>query len=99
MFAALADQARAQLALVEDKLARAKVQAPFRGVVVSGDLSQMLGSPIEKGKTLFELAPLDAFASSCRWTNATSRMCSGGQAGQLVLTGFSNAVFPFESKL
>ena len=36
---ALIDQTRAQLALVEDKLARAKIRAPFAGVVVSGDLS------------------------------------------------------------
>ena len=54
-------QAEAQLALAEEKLARARIVAPFDGIVVSGDLSQMLGSPVEKGKTLFEIAPLDAY--------------------------------------
>src|SRR6516165_12499482 len=54
-------QAGSQLALAEEKLARARIVAPFDGIVVSGDLSQMLGSPVEKGKTLFELAPLDAY--------------------------------------
>jgi multidrug resistance efflux pump len=44
-------QAESQLALAEEKLTRARILAPFDGIVVSGDLSQMLGSPVEKGKT------------------------------------------------
>src|SRR5262249_53011983 len=54
-------QAEAQLALAEEKLSRARILAPFDAIVVSGDLSQMLGSPVERGKTLFELAPLDSY--------------------------------------
>ena len=55
------NQAEAQLALIEEKLARTRLVAPFDGVVVAGDLSQMLGAPVEQGKVLFELAPLDAY--------------------------------------
>jgi multidrug efflux pump subunit AcrA (membrane-fusion protein) len=54
-------QAEAQLALAEEKLSRVRIFAPFDGIVVSGDLSQMLGSPVEKGKALFEIAPLDSY--------------------------------------
>ena len=43
-------QAESQLALAEEKLSRARILAPFDGIVVSGDLSQMLGSPVEKRK-------------------------------------------------
>src|SRR5262249_11914229 len=42
-------QAEAQLMLAEEKLSRARIVAPFDGVVVTGDLSQTLGSPVEKG--------------------------------------------------
>ena len=33
----------------------------FDGVVVSGDLSQSLGAPVERGQVLFEIAPLDGY--------------------------------------
>ncbi|MCC6640715.1 MAG: GAF domain-containing protein, partial [Deltaproteobacteria bacterium] len=55
------DQARAQLALLEDQLGRTELRAPVAGVVVSGDLSQRLGAPVERGSVLFEVAPLDAW--------------------------------------
>jgi len=59
------DQAEAQLALADDKLRRSRIVAPIDGLLVSGDLSQMLGAPVERGKTLFEIAPLDHTGSSC----------------------------------
>ena len=55
------DQAEAQLTLIEEQLSRTRVTAPFNGIVMSGDLSQSLGAPIEKGQVLFEVAPLDAY--------------------------------------
>ena len=54
-------QIDAQLELIDAQLARMRLTAPFSGVVVSGDLSQSLGSPVEHGQVLFEVAPLDAY--------------------------------------
>ncbi len=54
-------QAEAQLSLVESKLERTRIVAPFEGLVVSGDLSQSLGSPVSRGDPLFRLAPLDGY--------------------------------------
>ena len=45
--------------LTGQQLERMQIMAPFDGVVVSGDLSQSLGSPVERGDVLFEVAPLD----------------------------------------
>ena len=53
--------AQAQLALIDEQLGRTRVAAPFDGVVVTGDLSQSLGAPVERGQVLFEVAPLDAY--------------------------------------
>ena len=50
-----------QLQLFDLQLARTQLVAPFAGVVVSGDLSQRLGSPVERGEVLFEVAPLDEY--------------------------------------
>jgi multidrug resistance efflux pump len=52
-----ADEARAHLGLIDAELARARIVAPFDGVVIQGDLSQNLGAPVERGKTLMLLAP------------------------------------------
>jgi multidrug resistance efflux pump len=41
---AKADEARAQLALVDEQLGRIRIEAPFDGVVIRGDLSQSLGA-------------------------------------------------------
>ncbi|WP_415036531.1 efflux RND transporter periplasmic adaptor subunit [Azonexus sp.] len=54
---ARADQARAQLARTQTQLQRASVLAPFDGIVIQGDLSQLVGSPIERGKPLLVIAP------------------------------------------
>jgi RND family efflux transporter MFP subunit len=80
-------EAEAQLALAEEKLARTEVTAPFDGVVVSGDLSQRLGSPVEKGETLFEVAPLDGFRVVLKVDDVDIRNVQVGQRGRLVLAG------------
>ena len=64
-------QAEAELALVEDHLERAQLRAPFERLVVSGDLSQSIGAPVERGKVLFEVAPSRPIASSLRSMSVT----------------------------
>lgn len=55
------DEARAELDLVEEQLSRTLLVAPFAGVVAEGDLSRSLGSPVERGQVLFQVAPLDRY--------------------------------------
>lgn len=50
-------QARAQLDLVNEQLARAEIRAPFDGVVIKGDLTQQLGAPVKRGDALVTVAP------------------------------------------
>jgi hypothetical protein len=80
-------QAEAQLALAEENLSRARIFAPFDGIVVSGDLSQMLGSPVEKGKTLFELAPLDSYRLIVHVDERDVRYVAMGQSGTVAFAG------------
>jgi HlyD family secretion protein/GAF domain-containing protein len=80
-------QADAQLALAEENLSRARIFAPFDGIVVSGDLSQMLGSPVEKGKTLFELAPLDSYRLIVHVDERDVRYVAMGQSGTVAFAG------------
>jgi hypothetical protein len=87
-------QAQAQLALAEEKLARARIMAPFDAHVVSGDLSQMLGSPVEKGKTLFELAPLDAYRLIIHVDERDVRYIAVEQRGTVALAGMPGDPLP-----
>lgn len=54
-------QAIAELDLLNQKLSRNQLRSPFDGVLVSGDLSQALGAPVETGDNLFEIASLSSF--------------------------------------
>ena len=89
-------QALSQLTLVEERLARVRVLAPFDGVVVSGDLSQMLGSPIEKGKVLFEVAPLTAYRIILQVDERDIGYVVPGQKGTVALAGIPSTALPLE---
>ena len=82
-------QASAQLALVTEKIERAQLRAPFNGVVVSGDLSQQIGAPVEVGKKLFEIAPLSSYRVILEVDEREIRHVRMGQAGRLVITGIA----------
>ncbi len=88
-------EATAQLDLAEQKIARASLTAPFDGVVVTGDLTQMLGSPVEKGKLLFEVAPLDAYRVILKVREEDIRNIRVGETGQIVLAGMADRRLPF----
>ncbi|NNM52300.1 MAG: HlyD family efflux transporter periplasmic adaptor subunit, partial [Pseudomonadales bacterium] len=81
------DQAAAQLALVQSKLDRVKLIAPFDGILVSGDLSQSIGEPVDEGKTLFEVAPLTHYKVILKVDERDVAYLNEGQSGQLVLAG------------
>jgi RND family efflux transporter MFP subunit len=96
ILAAQVAQAEAQLTLVEEKLARTAIRAPFDGIVVTGDLSQMFGSPVERGKLLFEVAPLDAYRVILKVDERDIRDVAAGQRGTIVLSGISAESMPLE---
>lgn len=88
-------QSDAQIALISDKLSRATLRAPFDGVVVSGDLSQLLGTPVEQGKLLFQVAPLDAYRVILEVDERDIASIHVGQTGELTLSGLSDQGLDF----
>ncbi len=89
-------QAQAQLNLAKERLSRSKITAPFNGVVISGDLSQLIGSPVEQGKKLFEIAPLDSYRIILQIDERDIRHIKIGQKGKLVMPGLGDDPIPFE---
>jgi multidrug resistance efflux pump len=95
ILAAKIAQAEAQLALIDEQLKRARILAPFDGVIVSGDLSQLLGSPVERGQVLFEIAPLDDYRVIVEVDERDITDVAVGQQSLLYLPSMTDATFPF----
>jgi RND family efflux transporter MFP subunit len=89
-------QADAQAMLVDEQLARTEVTAPFDGVVVSGDLTQSLGAPLERGQVMFEVAPLDAYRIVLQVSEQDIADVRIGQEGELALTPMPGERYPLK---
>lgn len=89
-------QAESQLALIEERIVRARLLAPFDGLVISGDLSQQVGAPLEMGQKLFEIAPLRSYRIIMEVDERDIRFVAEGQTGRLVMTGIAGEPMPFE---
>lgn len=90
------NQAEAQIALLDEQLSRTRMVAPFDGIVTSGDLSQSLGSPVEQGQVLFEVAPLDSYRVILQVDERDITEVKMGQRGNLVLPSLPGEVFPLQ---
>lgn len=78
-------EAQAMLSLVEAQLARARIEAPFDGIVIKGDLRQHLGAPVQRGEVLMVLAPNDSFRLILEVDEADIGAMLPGQRGELAL--------------
>ena len=92
ILAAQMRQAQAEVALLEDQLAHTHLVAPFDGIVVTGDLSQQLGAPVEKGKVLYEIAPLDSYRLVIEVDERDIADVVVGQQGSLMLSAFPSEI-------
>jgi multidrug resistance efflux pump len=88
-------QARAQYDLAAYQLSRTRIEAPFHGIVVKGDLSQKLGSPVERGELLFEVAPLDNYRPVLEVDERDIDEVDIGQTGQIVFAAFPEQPLAF----
>ena len=76
-------------------LSRAEWTAPFDSGVVSGDLSQALGAPLERGQVLFEVATLDAYRVAIQVDERHIADLKVNQHGELVLSSMPSDHFQF----
>ena len=87
-------QAQSSIDVLDQQIARARMTAPFDGVVVAGDLSQAIGAAVEIGEVLFEVAPLDAYRVTLEVDESQIRDVAPESGGQLRLTALPEAPFP-----
>jgi RND family efflux transporter MFP subunit len=88
------DEAHAQLALVEEQLARVQIKAPFDGVIIKGDLTQSLGAPVKRGDVLLTLAPKNEYRVIVEVDERDVGDLKQGQHGRLALAAAPQQPLP-----
>ena len=97
-YQARADQARSRLDLISRQIARARISAPFDGVVISGDLTQSLGTPVQRGSPLMVVAPLDRYRLIVEVDERDIAEVGNGAPGRITLTALPEQVFRFSTE-
>lgn len=87
------DQVSAEIKLTEERLKRTQLHAPFDGVVVSGDLSQSLGAPVETGQVLYEVAPLNSYRVVLEVDEQDVAGLESGKTGRLIISALPETTF------
>ncbi len=85
---------QAQVALLETRLERSVLRAPIDGLVIAGDLSQMLGSPVARGDVLFEIAPLTGYRVVMDVDERDIASVAPDQRGRVALEGLAGDTLP-----
>lgn len=88
-------QSDAQIELITKQLARLQIVAPFTGVVIEGELDQLLGTPVERGKKLYLVAPLDDYRIILKVDEREISHIKVGQEGNLALSSMPNELLQF----
>jgi multidrug resistance efflux pump len=89
------DQAEAQIAILDKKLQRTRISTPITGVVVSGDYTRSLGSPVEKGQILYKVSPLDDYRVLLEVDEADVTEIAVGMRGELTLNAAAEDSYIF----
>ncbi len=90
------NQIDAEIELIEQQMKSIHLTAPFDGVVIEGDLSQKLGSPVERGDALFKIAPLEGYRIILKVDESKISYVREGQIGALTLSSLSQLNFPIK---
>jgi len=96
IFNAQLAQVDAKIKLKQEQLQRTTITAPFDGIVIDGNLSQSLGAPVERGDTLFTIAPLDGYRVILKVDERSISYIRHGQQGVLALSSLSDRKFPLQ---
>ncbi|MFH1498658.1 MAG: efflux RND transporter periplasmic adaptor subunit [Verrucomicrobiota bacterium] len=83
--AALA-QADARVELIEYRLARAEMRAPFDGVVVDGDLRERIGAPVRPGDVLMKVSRLEGLYVEMRVPERDIDLIASSEHAEIAFT-------------
>jgi len=88
--------ANAELELIDHQIMHADIVAPFDGILVSGDLDDRLGSSVEAGEALFQIASLTDYTLQLEVPEHQATQVSLGAVGDMRFAAFPSTEFSFE---
>jgi len=91
---ALEAQAEARLDLVRYHLNHAELKAPFPGIVVEGDLEELLGAPVKKGDVLFKVAKIENMYVELKVDERDVHEVTGSATGEIAFVSRPDQKFP-----
>lgn len=89
-------QAEAQLEILEHKLNRTVISSPITAIIVSGDYTRALGSPVERGQVLYKVSPLENYHVILEVDEADISELAIGMKGELTLSAAAEQRFEIE---
>lgn len=92
---AQSDKLAAEIHLIERKIDQATLVAPITGWIVSEDLKQQIGAPVETGKILFEIAGIDTLWAQLYVPESAIANIAISQTGELACVGHPDEKIPF----
>lgn len=90
-----AERLAARIDLLQWKIDQATIRAPVDGVVLTGDLRKQLGSPLQLGQKLFEVAPLDSLRAQLAVPEDYIADVKIGQKGEIAAISHPADRLPF----
>lgn len=88
-------QSQSKLDLIERKMARTVIKAPINGVIVSGDWQQKIGTPVEEGAELFQVADVASYRVILHVPDKDMDRLQIGETGKMKLTSLPDQTFDF----
>lgn len=91
-------ESQAQLELVQSQIERTRIKAPFNGIVISGDLRQSLGAPIQRGAALMVIAPHDHYRLIVEVDERDVADIKPGASGRMSLAALPGEALSFRTE-
>ena len=91
---AMEEQAQARLDLVHYHLDHAEIKAPFAGIVVEGDLKELLGAPVKKGDVLFKVALIEKMYAELKVNERDVHEVTEVATGEIAFVSRPDLKFP-----
>lgn len=89
-------QAQARLELIDYRLSRAEMRAPFDGVVVDGDLRERIGAPVKPGDVLMKVSRLAGLYVEMRVPERDVDLIAGSKTAEVAFTTRPQDTFPVQ---
>jgi HlyD family secretion protein/GAF domain len=91
-------ETQSQIELIEQKIQRTKILAPFDGVIIAGDLKQSIGSPVKQGQTLMTIAPKGGYRLMIEVSDRDVELVRPEQYGEVIFVSLPSQAVGFTVK-